>query len=301
MLLVFTIFLFTFLGLNQGKITRIPDDFVFLRELDPTIVQDMRYNTFHNFVGRPISGYFGGECILTRKAAEALSRVQKRLLSTGNFSECFKQEMVFFLNKNYFSFLSQGHSLKTYDCYRPQKAVKDFLMWSMDPSMDEMQGEFYSTTAKTDLFDLGYISNTSGHCRGSTMDLTIVRLPVKHQEVYHVGDDLRPCVNEVDQRFKDNSLNFGTGFDCFDTKANTANNSITEEERKNREFLLEVMEAEGFVNYPFEWWHFTLSNEPYPNTPFNFDIYPIEAYRRKFPLNENARDPEHEQELRRFL
>ena len=76
-------FLVLFFAITYAKITQIPNDFVFLRELDPTILQDMRYHTFHNFVGRPVSGYFGGECILTRKAAEALSRVQQKLLKTG--------------------------------------------------------------------------------------------------------------------------------------------------------------------------------------------------------------------------
>ncbi len=169
----------------------------------------------------------------------------------------------------------------------------------MDPSMDEMQGEFYITTPKTELFERGYISNTSGHCRGSTIDLTIVRLPARHEEVYHVGDDLRACTNDYKERFGDNSMNFGTGFDCFDPKANTANNTINEEERKNREFLLEVMAAEGFVNYPYEWWHFTLSDEPYPTTSFNFDIYPLESYRRKFPII--YQKDEAKREFRRFL
>ena len=88
----------------------LPSGFVYLRDVDPSIRQDIRYATSHNFIGRPIRGYQAGECILTRPAATALSKVQKELLQSGL-------------------------SLKVYDCYRPQMAVDEFIAWSDKPTI----------------------------------------------------------------------------------------------------------------------------------------------------------------------
>ncbi|MGY6021161.1 M15 family metallopeptidase [Streptomyces spinosirectus] len=226
---------------------KAPKDFVALRTVDPTIIQEMRYFTPHNFVGERIDGYQQPICILTRPAAEALHKAQTRLLH-------------------------QGYSLKVYDCYRPQRAVNHFVRWAEDLGDQAMKGEFYPNVDKTRLFEDGYIAEKSGHSRGSTMDLTIVKLPARPTRPYHPGQPLVPCYAPKDERFPDNSLDMGTGFDCFDTLAHTLDPRIQGEQRANRLLLKSTLERLGFVNLAEEWWHFTYQPEPYPDTYFDFPV-----------------------------
>ncbi|WP_328431144.1 MULTISPECIES: M15 family metallopeptidase [unclassified Streptomyces] len=226
---------------------RAPKDFVALRTVDPTIIQEMRYFTPHNFVGERIDGYRQPICILTRPAAEALHRAQTRLLR-------------------------RGYTLKVYDCYRPQRAVNHFVRWAEDLDDQAMKGEFYPKVDKTRLFEDGYIAEKSGHSRGSTMDLTIARLPAKPTRPYHPGDPLVPCYGPKGERFPDNSVDMGTGFDCFDTLAHTLDPRIQGDQRANRLLLKGTLEGLGFVNLAEEWWHYTYKPEPYPDTYFDFPV-----------------------------
>uniref|UniRef100_A0AAU1I8Q0 D-alanyl-D-alanine dipeptidase n=1 Tax=Streptomyces sp. NBC_00180 TaxID=2903632 RepID=A0AAU1I8Q0_9ACTN len=226
---------------------KAPNDFVALRTVDPTIVQEMRYFTPHNFVGERIDGYRQPLCILTRPAAEALRKAQKRLLR-------------------------QGYKLKVYDCYRPQRAVDHFVRWAEDLDDEAMRDEFYPNVDKTLLFADGYIAEKSGHSRGSTMDLTIVRLPAKPTRPYVPGASLVPCFAAQAERFPDNSVDMGTGFDCFDTLSHTLDPRIKGEQRTNRLLLKSTLEALGFVNLAEEWWHYTFKPEPYPDTYFDFPV-----------------------------
>ncbi|MEV6336283.1 M15 family metallopeptidase [Nocardia vinacea] len=221
--------------------------FVSVTELDPTIIVDARYFGEHNFIGGRINGYDAPKCLLTKEAAAALAQVQREL-----------QPM--------------GLGLKTYDCYRPQRAVDQFVSWAKDLGDTKMRAEFYPTVEKANLFRDGYIAEKSGHSRGSTLDLTIVALPAADQEQYHPGDPLRACTLPADQRFRDNTLDFGTGYDCFDPLAHTANPAPSGTQRALRELLVNLMDEHGFKNLAEEWWHFTLKNEPFPNTYFNFPI-----------------------------
>lgn len=226
---------------------RAPENFVALRTVDPTILQEMRYFTPHNFVGEPIDGYRQPLCILTRPAAEALHQAQKPLLR-------------------------QGYSLKVHDCYRPQRAVDHFVRWAEDLDDQAMKGEFYPDVDKTRLFEDGYIAEKSGHSRGSTMDLTIVRLPTKPTRPYVPGEPLVPCYAPQDERFPDNSADMGTGFDCFDPLSHTLDPRIQGEQRANRLLLKSTLEALGFVNLAEEWWHYTYKPELYPDTYFDFPV-----------------------------
>ncbi|MGP4009390.1 M15 family metallopeptidase [Streptomyces sp. 4N124] len=242
------------LALTAGSATaraatapKAPRDFVALRVVDPTIIQEMRYLTPHNFVGEPIDGYEQPVCILTRPAADALHRAQIALLP-------------------------QGYSLKVYDCYRPQRAVDHFVRWAEDLDDQAMKGEFYPNVDKTRLFADGYIAEKSGHSRGSTVDLTLVRLPAKPTRPYRPGEPLVPCYAPQDERFPDNSVDMGTGFDCFDTLAHTLDPRIQGEQRANRLLLKGTLESLGFVNLAEEWWHFTYKPEPYPDTYFDFPV-----------------------------
>ncbi|MFJ1609203.1 M15 family metallopeptidase [Streptomyces sp. NPDC088253] len=226
---------------------KAPDDFVALGSVDPTIIQEMRYITRHNFVGERIDGYRQPICILTRPAAEALHKAQVTLLH-------------------------EGYTLKVYDCYRPQRAVDHFVRWAEDLDDQAMKPEFYPQVDKTRLFEDGYIAEKSGHSRGSTMDLTIVRLPAKPTRPYVPGEPLVPCYAPQDQRFPDNSVDMGTGFDCFDTLAHTLDPRIQGVQRANRLLLKSTLESLGFVNLAEEWWHYTYKPEPYPDTYFDFPV-----------------------------
>ncbi|MDO8527083.1 MAG: M15 family metallopeptidase [Deltaproteobacteria bacterium] len=221
--------------------------FVSLNEVDPSIIVDMRYFGKHNFIGRQIKGYRAPKCLLTKESAEALTEVQKEL----------KQKSL---------------SLKIYDCYRPQKAVNDFAQWTKNLQNTDMKKEFYPEEPKETLFDRGYIAYKSGHSRGSTMDLTIVPLPATEEEIYHEGQPLVECFAPETKRFKDSSIDMGTGYDCFSTLSNTDDKRIRGLQRKNRQLLKTIMEKHGFKNYDKEWWHYTLKNEPFPDRYFNFNV-----------------------------
>ncbi|MGW0703539.1 M15 family metallopeptidase [Streptomyces sp. NPDC002867] len=226
---------------------KAPREFVSLRTVAPTIIQEMRYTTDHNFVGEPVDGYRQPWCILTRPAAEALGRAQSRLLR-------------------------QGYSLKVYDCYRPQRAVDHFVRWAKDLDDKAMKQEFYPRVDKSRLFAGGYIAEKSGHSRGSTVDLTIVKLPAEPTRDYVPGEPLTACYAPVSERFPDNSVDMGTGYDCFDTLSHTDDPRITAAQRANRQLLKGTLAAQGFVNLPEEWWHFTYKPEPFPDTYFDFPV-----------------------------
>lgn len=224
-----------------------PQEFVALRDVAPTIIEEIRYHGSHNFVGRPVTGYREPLCIVTRPTALALREAQRRLLP-------------------------QGYTLKVYDCFRPQRAVDSFVRWARRLDDDRMKNEFYPRVEKSSLFEDGYIAEHSGHSRGSTVDLTLVRIPPHPQEHYRPGDPLRPCFAPAGERFGDNSVDMGTGFDCFDTLSHTDDPRITGEAMRNRALLKDTLEAVGMENYPNEWWHYTLRDEPFPDTYFDFPV-----------------------------
>jgi D-alanyl-D-alanine dipeptidase len=224
-----------------------PPGFVALSDVDPTILQDIRYETDHNFVGRPIAGYLEPLCILTRQAAERLHRVQTAARA-------------------------HGYSVKVYDCYRPQRAVDDFVRWGQRLDDQHMKAEFYPNLDKSVLFKQGYIAGPTAHSRGSTVDLTLVAAPSRPQRPYAPGEALASCSAPNGQRFPDNTVDMGTGFDCFDPLAHTVNSRMTGQPMKNRLLLKRLMADANFTNYADEWWHYTLAGEPNPNRYFDFPV-----------------------------
>jgi zinc D-Ala-D-Ala dipeptidase len=224
-----------------------PGAFVSLRDVDPSIVVEMRYTTAHNFVGHRIRGYDEKLCILTRQAAEALARVQAGLRE-------------------------RGYTLKVYDCYRPQRAVDEFVAWARRLSDERMKPEFYPRVEKSRLFKDGYIARQSGHSRGSTVDLTLVRTPPGRQDRYRRGDRLVDCTAPRSRRFRDNSIDMGTGYDCFDSRSHPFHGAVGGAQRRNRLALRSAMLDSGFKPLPTEWWHFTLREEPFPETFFDFPV-----------------------------
>ncbi|MEU2564351.1 M15 family metallopeptidase [Streptomyces longispororuber] len=224
-----------------------PEGFVALWDVDPTILQEMRYVTPHNFVGERIDGYRQPLCILTEPAAKALHKAQRVLLR-------------------------KGYSLKVYDCYRPQRAVDHFVRWAENLGDERMKAEFYPRVDKSRLFEDGYIAKKSGHSRGSTVDLTVVRLPAWPTRPYVPGEPLKPCYAPQGERFPDNSVDMGTGYDCFDTLSHTDDPRVTGKQRAHRDLLRNTLAKTGFVNLPEEWWHFTYKPEMFPETYFDFPV-----------------------------
>jgi len=220
--------------------------FVYLADVAPDIQQDMRYASTNNFLGRRVDGYQAAECILTDKTAEALKRVQAAL----------KEE---------------GLSLRVYDCYRPEVAVSDFVRWSQQESDTKTKQQYYPDLDKRNLFKLGYIATRSMHSRGNTVDLTIVR--VKDHPIPSFKEQYRQvrCDAAEGKRAPENSLDFGTGYDCFDPKSHTWSTQIPDEAKRNRRLLVAAMEAEKFQNYSKEWWHFELRGGATP-VAHNFPI-----------------------------
>lgn len=147
---------------------------------------------------------------------------------------------------------TQGYRLKVYDSYRPQCAVNHFIRWAKEVSDTLMKPYFYPLVDKSRLFELDYICAKSGHSRGSTVDLTLFDMTTE---------------KEVDM---------GGTFDYFGELSHPDYKNITPEQYRNRMILREAMMKHGFNPFETEWWHFTLKDEPYPDTYFNF---PVKYYR----------------------
>ena len=141
---------------------------------------------------------------------------------------------------------AQGLSLLVFDAYRPQRAVDDFVAWAADLDDTAMKARFYPDVPKDALFRRGYIAERSGHSRGSTVDLTLTRDGIP--------------------------LEMGTPFDFFDERSHTEHPATRDAALRNRRLLRTIMESAGFQNYTQEWWHYTLRNEPHPDTYFDIPI-----------------------------
>lgn len=213
---------------------------VSIQSLVPDIQLEIRYAGENNFVGTPVRGYEAEKCYLLKPAAEALARVEQALRAqapspvaplasspasgSGDAQDASSESR-------------ESLRLKIFDCYRPVRAVKHFVEWAEDLNDQATKARYYPNLDKTQLLG-DYIAPVSGHSRGATVDLTLVR-----------------CNDECVE------LDMGTDFDFFDPLANTDSPNITDEQRANRQLLRRVMEAEGFKNYPMEWWHYTFEAE----------------------------------------
>ena len=142
----------------------------------------------------------------------------------------------------------QGYRAKVFDAYRPACAVRHFVLWGIEDQDIRMKPYFYPDLEKQELFAKGYIAKLSSHSRGSTIDLTLLDMKTG---------------KEVDM---------GSPFDLFDEKSHPDNKDITDEQYENRMILQNVMVRNGFEPIDCEWWHFTLENEPYPETYFEFPV-----------------------------
>ena len=139
-------------------------------------------------------------------------------------------------------------SIKIFDSYRPQRAVNHFWKWAKNINDTLMKAQFYPSVDKRNLFKDGYIATRSRHSSGSTLDVTIVDLKTTKE------------------------LDMGTPYDYFGEESWVLHTNLTEEQKANRLLLQTVMKKHGFRNYPKEWWHFTLRNEPFKNQYFDFPV-----------------------------
>jgi len=201
----------------------LPPGFVDAGAVVDGLVVDMRYFGDQNFVGERIDGYERARCVLSAPAARALAAVQHDLAA-------------------------RGLGLKVFDCYRPQRAVAHFVRWAQRIDDVKRKREFYPDVDKRDLFKEGYISERSGHSRGSTVDLTLVRRADKRE------------------------LDMGSPFDFFSPKSWPSDTSVGAQAQANRALLAAAMTRGGFRPYDKEWWHFTLVDEPFPDTYFDFPV-----------------------------
>ncbi len=234
----------TFMTPMEASAKDMPKGFVHLRAVDPTILQDIRYATPQNFVGKRLPGYDVAECVLFGKAANALKKVQAELRD-------------------------EGLALKVFDCYRPARAVSEMVRWAKRSANRETRARYHPRIAKSKLFPR-YIATRSGHSKGTAVDLTIVDLAKRRA----MGADtkLQTCRNGKDFSEKSAEMDMGTAFDCFDPMSQTRASGLGQLHRNNRDFLVTVMKRHGFKNYAGEWWHFTYVREASPKSYFDFAI-----------------------------
>ena len=195
--------------------------FVLLSDYVPGIVQEIRYFSTYNFVGDRIDGYEEPIALLTKDAARAL----KVASNQANVMGC---------------------RLKVFDAYRPARAVHHFVLWGIEDLDQRMKPFFYPELEKQALFQLGYIASKSSHCRGSTIDLTLLDMSTGKE------------------------LDMGSPFDYFSERSHPDSREVTPEQYENRMRLQKLMTDNGFLPIDCEWWHFTLADEPFPDTYFEF-------------------------------
>ncbi len=227
-----------------------PSRFVMVNGIIPSALFVMKYFAFDNFVGTKVDGYTDPVCFLTKEAAMALKAV-------------------------YEDVRKRGYTLKIFDCYRPQRAVDHFVRWASNTKDQKHKLQYYPNEDKSQLIKKGYIAEKSGHSRGSTIDLTLAVPTQKQKEVESQTGFfafIKSFFTMDDYMYDAKELDMGTRFDYFDTLSHTINSRITKKQQANRLLLKQVMEKYGFVNYDKEWWHYTLKDEPYPDTYFNFPL-----------------------------
>ena len=237
---------------EQEHVMNPTDDtsqFVTLTDVVPDAILEIRYFGTYNFVGDRIDGYLQPTALLTKCAADSLKAVSDDVIA-------------------------QGYRLKIYDAYRPQKAVDHFVRWAEDVADVRMKEYFYPDLDKSVLFDQEYICLKSGHTRGSTLDLTLFDMNTeKELDMGGTFDWFGP------ESHPDFCGNPETGEYTGDNHTSPKGRSITAQQFANRMILRRAMLRHGFKPMDTEWWHFTLANEPFPDTYFSFPVTQLNAVR----------------------
>ncbi|MBQ6208189.1 MAG: M15 family metallopeptidase [Prevotella sp.] len=210
-------------------------EFVTISDVVPDAILEIRYFSTYNFVGERIDGYLEPTALLTREAADSLRAVSDDVIK-------------------------HGYRLKIYDAYRPQCAVDHFMRWGADVNDTLMKPYFYPDLDKRELFPKEYICEKSGHTRGSTVDLTLFDMATEKE--LDMG-------GTFDWFGHESHPDFGGNPETLDY---VKNDSITSVQFNNRMVLRTAMMRHGFKPFPTEWWHFTLKDEPFPDTYFTFPV-----------------------------
>jgi D-alanyl-D-alanine dipeptidase len=216
--------------------------FVTLTDVVPDAILEIRYFGTYNFVGTRIDGYLEPTALLTKVAADSLKAVSDDVKA-------------------------QGYRLKIYDAYRPQTGVDHFVRWSKDVPDTLMKQYFYPDLDKNVLFPQEYICEKSGHSRGSTLDLTLFDMATEKE--LDMGGTFDWFGPESHPDFCGNPEN---GEFTGDNHKSPIGRCITAEQFRNRMILRAAMLRHGFKPFETEWWHFTLKEEPFPDTYFTFPV-----------------------------
>lgn len=206
--------------------------FVQIAEVIPDVILEIRYYSTYNFIGDRIPGYDQPVAFLTRQAADSLKVVSDELKE-------------------------KGYRLKIFDAYRPQCAVDYFMKWAKDTADNRMKSYFYPELNKAVLVPEGYVAEKSSHTRGSTVDLTLFDMNTER---------------EVDMGCTYDYFGVASHPDVQPGQEAGIYKPINDEQYANRLVLREAMLHHGFKPYDSEWWHFTLKDEPFPNTYFTFPL-----------------------------
>ena len=239
-------FLLFFISISTSK-DDLPKGFVYINDIDPSIIINLKYFSTDNFIGRRVPHYKANKGIMTKEAAKALSKAQKK-------------------------FIAKGYTIVIYDSYRPDSSVKYFVEW-MNDANDTIRKKFHYPyiKEKKDMVDI-YIASRSGHSQGSTVDISLIELgkELLTESVY----EERIFNGKIYPFNNDNTIDCGTSFDLMDPASWADNNTLnfSEEQKNNRKLIRDIMESVGFKILPEEWWHFTLENQPYPDDFFDFEI-----------------------------
>jgi D-alanyl-D-alanine dipeptidase len=229
---------------NPADDIKLPDGFVYLHRVDPSIITDIRYAKDNNPLGRPLKGYNRDVAILTEEAAEALKNVQ---------AECRER----------------GYTLVVYDAYRPKKSIQDLMEWAQNSSDQKSKSVYYPYLAKADLIVKGYIDEKSAHCRGSSVDVTITP-EAKGNHPVNIFQRMLQDGTEITYQ-DDGTLDMGTSYHFFDDASAYNSPKVKEDEKDNRQTLRDLMTRHGFQAKDNGWWQYTFALEPFPDTCFDFD------------------------------
>jgi zinc D-Ala-D-Ala dipeptidase len=224
------------------------ESFVYLDEIDNSILYDIRYAGKLNFLGEIVDGYRANRPVVTKVLGEVLSKIQR------------------IANKD-------GYSLVVYETYRPQRATDQFVKWAEDLSDIKMQKLYYPYIDKSKVFDLGFIAKKSAHSRGSTVDLTLIGKGKRlyfHDEIAYVSRRMQD--GREFTFIDDGTVDMGSHFDLFDEASLHQNDLIDEKYLERRRYLRNLMIQNGFDDYSKEWWHYRYMDEPYHEELFDFEI-----------------------------
>jgi zinc D-Ala-D-Ala dipeptidase len=246
MKIVSTIFLFLCLNAPNILASELRGGFVYLSDVDPSILINLKYHHYENFIGKPLTGCTGGRAVVSYEAAKALRNIQEDLVM-------------------------HGYSLVVYDAYRPEKSYTQFKDWLTKQDDVEIKNLYYPNLLKSDIESNGYIKEKYAHVRGSTVDVTLISL--KDQLLSPCMKQKRSYKRESNIIYMgDGSLDMGTSYDMFDPLSSHGNKHIPEDAQVNRNMLREVMQNYGFIPSSKFWWQFTLVREPYIDSKFDFDV-----------------------------